>query len=201
MRTSVRIATGISGGVLALALVLTACGGGGNQDSSTASNDNAAKQTASAVPAAPRHAGVPATSVCEVIPRESVERTVGKTVYSASNEDLLAGAQPTLCNYYTDADAINGVTIQWMTPEDALWDDSIKAMGTTTGGDTVRSLVAHLGDGAYKEVGAINGGKGISYNVLLKGRGIVLSVTDVSGLPDATVLNLTKMAIQAVDKL
>lgn len=203
MRTSARrIATGFAGGILAL--LLAACGGGGSQGqsgSTASSGSTATKQTAPPVTALPQTGGVPDKPVCEVISKEVIEQAIGKKVHSASDVDILAGEQPTLCYYYTDTQEVDGVKIQWATPEDALWNDYYNNPGTTVGGDTVRTQVSGLGDGAFKEVGAIDGVKAIGYNVLLKNHGIVLSVYDTSGLPSATVLGATKMAIQAVDKL
>jgi hypothetical protein len=203
MRTSTRrIATGFAGGALMVALA--ACGGGGSQgqSGSTASSGSAAtKQTAPPVTALPQTGGVPDKPVCEVISKEVIEQAIGKKVHSTSDVDLLAGEQPALCYYYTDTQEVDGVKIQWATPEDALWNDYYGNLGTSTGGDTVRTRVSGLGDGAYKEVSEIDGVKALGYSVLLKNPGIVLTVTDTSGLPDVTVLGATKAAIQAVDKL
>lgn len=200
MRTSVRIATELSGAAMAF-LLLTACGGGDSQGQSgpaTSSGSTAAKQTTPAVTALPQTGGVPDKPVCEVISKDTVEQAIGKKVYSASDVDILAGEQPTICHYYIDTDAVRSVKIQWATPEDALWSDYYDNLGVSTGGDTVRTRVSGLGDGAYKEVSTIADTKALGYAVLLKDRGIVLTVTDTSGLPDATVRNVTKAAIQAV---
>jgi len=198
MRTK-RIATGIAGG--ALILLLAACGGGSGQAGAAASSSSAGKQTAPAVTALPQTGGVPSQPVCSVISKDVVEQAIGKKVYSASDVDILAGEQPTLCYYYTDEDKVASVKIQWSTPEEALWSDYYNNPGTTVGGDTVRTQVTGLGDGAYKEVGQIDGTKALGYNVLLKNRGIVLSVYDTSGLTDAAVRAATEAAIQAVNKL
>jgi len=207
MRISARrIATGLAGG--ALAFLLAACGGGGSSQeqsgSPVSSGNTATKQTAPAVTALPQTGGVPNKPVCDIISKDVVQQAVGKnkTVHSVSDVDILAGEQPTLCYYYTDKDKVAGVKIQWATPEDALWSDYYNNPGTTVGGDTVRTQVTGLGDGAYKEAGQIDGTKALGYNVLLKNRGIVLSVYDTSGLSDAAVRDVTKAAIRAInDKL
>jgi hypothetical protein len=196
----VHIVTRITSGLATatLAFLLAACGGGGDQTGSASPTDTAAKQPASTAPAA---APLPSKAVCDVFPKDTVSQIIGKAVYSADDVDLLAGAQPTLCNYYTDSEKVDNVSIQWMTVADALWDDQVAAIGTSTGGDTVRTRVENLGDDAIKEVGEIDGVKAIVYNVLLKDRGMVLSVADVSGLPETTVLSLTKAVIQTAEKL
>lgn len=202
MRTSTRrIATGLAGGVLAILLV--ACGGGGeNQEANSATpSSHGTQQTNPPVTALPQTGGIPDKPVCDVISKDVVQQAIGSKVYSASNVDTFAGAQPTLCNYYTDTNKVASVEIKWLTPEDALWDDYYNNPGPTVGGDTVRTQVTGLGDGAYKEVGKIAGVKALGYCVLLKDRGIVLSVYDNSGLPDAAVLQATKAAIQVVNKL
>lgn len=207
MRTSTRrIATGFAGG--ALAFLLAACGGGGSQGGSTASSGSAAaKQTASAkasaTTSAPKTDGtLPAEAVCDVVSKDVVEQAIGKKVYSASNVDILYGSdpQPALCDYYVDKDEVDSIEIKWATAEKDLWEDSSKNLGTSTGGESVRTRVSGLGNGAYKEVGTIVDVKVIGYTVLLK-RGITLSVYDNSGLPDSAVLNATKAAIAVVDKL
>jgi hypothetical protein len=114
MRTSARIASGLA--TATLALLLAACGGGGDQNGSTSSTSAAPKQAAPATPVATT---LPSKAVCDVFSKEDVSRIIGTTVFSADDVDLLAGAQPTLCNYYTDADKIKSVGIQWWTVKDA----------------------------------------------------------------------------------
>jgi hypothetical protein len=197
MRTK-RIATGIAGG--ALAFLLAACGGGSDQAGAAASSSSASKQTTPAVTALPQTGGIPDQPVCSVISKEAIEQAIGKKVYSSSDVDILAGEQPTLCNYYTDTDAVDGVTIQWMTRKQADWDNQVASLGDN-GAGTVRTQADGLGDVAIKEVANIAGQKALGYDVLLKNRDMVLFVNDTSGLPDAAVRNATKVAIAAVDKL
>lgn len=202
MRTSTRrIATGLAGGVLAALLV--ACGGGGeNQQANSASpSSHDTEQTSPPVTALPQTGGIPDKPVCEVIHKSIIERATGEKVHSTSDVDILAGEQPTLCYYYTDADKVKGIEIQWMTPDDALWSDYYDNPGTSAGGDTVRTRIAGLGDGAYKEVSKIADASALGYTVLLKDRDIVVSVHDTSGLPDAVVLNATKEVVQAIGTL
>jgi len=203
MRTSTRrIVTGFAG--VTLAFLLAACGGGSDQGQSgptASSGSTATKQTAPPVTTLPQTGGVPDKPVCEFIHKSIIERATGEKVHSTSDVDILAGEQPTLCYYYTDAGKVKGIEIQWMTPDDALWSDYYDNPGTSTGGDTVRTRVSGLGDGAYKEVSTIADVSALGYTVLLKDRGIVVSVHDTSGLPDAVVLNATKEVVKAIGTL
>ena len=200
MRTSVRITTGLS--ATALTFALTACGGGSSAAGNPASTKQPATSAAPTTPTAPKTDGtIPEKAMCAVISKDVVEQAIGKKVYSASNADILSGTtQPTLCDYYVDTDEVSSVEIKWATPEQDLWEDSYKNLGTSTGGESVRTRVSGLGNGAYKEVGTIAGVKVIGYTALLK-RGIVLSVYDNSGLPDSAVFDATKAAIAVIDKL
>jgi hypothetical protein len=65
----------------------------------------------------------------------------------------------------------------------------------------VRTRVTGLGDDAIKEVVMNDGEKTVGYSVLLKQRGIVLSVSNTAQVPDAAQVNLVKVAIQAAMKL
>jgi hypothetical protein len=181
-----------------LALPLTACGGNGGQTGAAGSTSTPTKT--------PAAKALPDKPVCSVFSGKDVSRIIGVPIHSADDIDLLAGAQPTICNYYVDADKIKSVGIQWMTIEDALWDDQVAAIDTTPNPtpadmDTVRSRVAGLGDDAIKEVVMNDDEKTVGYMVLLKDRGMVLYVSNTAQVPDTAQVELTKAAIRAALKL
>jgi len=183
-----------------LVLLLAACGGGDDRARSSNSSGAETGTTTSTVTA------LPDESVCDVFSKDDVSRIIGMTVTAADNVDLLAGAQPSICNYYVDEDKVAGVGIQWMTVEDALWDDQVAAINTAPNPDpadmeTVRARVKGLGDDAIKEVAMYNGEKTVGYMVLLKDRGMVLYVSNTAGVPDSAQIELVEMVIQAVAKL
>ena len=185
----------------ALAFLLAACGGGGNQTGATSSTGEPAKKSAPAVVKA-----FPDQQVCDTFSKEDVTRIIGVPIDSADNVDLLAGAQPTICNYYVDADKIKSVGIQWMTVKDALWDDQVAAIDATPNPtpaymETVRTWVDGLGDGAIKEVVTNDSVKTVGYMVLLKDHDMVIYVSNTAQVPDAAQIDLVKAVIQTVQKL
>ena len=193
MRTSARITTGLS--AAALAFALTACGGGSTTADSTASTKQPATPVA---PTTPPAKAVPAGQVCDKFSKEDVGQATGKTFFSASDVDLLAGASPTVCYYYTDSEEVDNVGIQWMTLKQALWQDQVD---TTTAApnpspadmEAVHTRVKGLGDDAVKEVVVHEGKKTIGYYVLTHGIVVYISTTDATKVPDAALVNLGKM--------
>ena len=204
-----RAKNGITGiAVVLLAFLLAACGSGDNQGdttarkagSATSSDQSATEQTPPAITALPKTGGIPDKPVCDVISKDTVEKAIGTTVYSADNNDILAGAQPTLCYYYTDKDAINRVEIQWMTRKQADWDNQVASLGDN-GAGTVRTKVDGLGDYAIKEVFTADDEMAVGYDVLLGNRDMVAFVTDTSGLSDTAMHNLAKEVVAIIDQL
>jgi hypothetical protein len=138
--------------------------------------------------------------VCAAISKDAVEKAIGMTVYSADNDSVLSGPQPTLCDYYTDKDAVTSVEIQWMTRKQADWENQVASLGDN-GAGTVRTKVNGLGDFAIKEVATIADGKATSYDVLLDNRDMVVFVTETAGLSDTAMHNLTKEVITIINQL
>lgn len=191
----------ISGVITAVTLtaLLAACGGAQSQTSSTSSTTSVAAQAAPPV----MSTSLPTKPVCEVFSKNAVSQIIGKTVYSVNDVDISAGAQPTVCFYYTDTQEVNNVEIHWMLVKDAIWDTQIAALGTTESGGMKSTSVryAGLGDDAIRGVTTFEGRTVNEYEVLLKQRGVVLDITNSANLPDGAFLNLVKMVIQTVNKL
>jgi hypothetical protein len=197
----------ITGGFAAatLALLLCACGGDGDKTASTDTGKTTGSGKAATAPAHSTSASLPSQSVCKTFTKALVGQIIGKTVHVASEDDGLGGPEsPTKCYYYTDSDQIENVTIQWTLEKDVHWDQQIGALGTADPNGnlpTVRVRYKGLGDEAIKETSTYEGAAYVAYDVLLKGRGIVVSVVNASGVSDDKQLNLTRTVIKTVNEL
>ncbi|HSW91065.1 MAG TPA: hypothetical protein VLG09_00280 [Candidatus Saccharimonadales bacterium] len=191
----------ISGGFAAAALALLLCACGGGEDKTTSANTG----KSATAPANSTSAPLPDQAVCKTFTAELVSQIIGKTVNAASESDGLGGMEsPTKCYYFTDADHINNVTIQWTLEKDALWNQEVDAIGTADPDGnlpTVRVRYKGLGDEAIKETSTYEGDTVVTYEVLLKKRGVVVYVTNASDVSDAAQLTLTGVVIETTNKL
>lgn len=189
MRPVAKIVSGLI--VAVLVFFLAACGGAKSSAGSSGAANGGTTQTAKALPGKP---------VCEVFPKEAVAQIIGQTIQKMDDINIFNDShEPTICNYYLKGDA-DSFQIQWMLTKDALWDDQIAALGDN-GAGTMRTRVANLGDDAIKETGTDPGETAVVYMVLLKKRGLVLSISNSTSLSNAALLQLTRKVIEVTQKL
>lgn len=191
---------------VALGILLTACGGGtSNTSSSTATVGGSSTANAVAPTAAPARddAGHPAQPVCDVFSKSDISKLIGVPVLSSNDVDISAGAQPTVCFYYTNPDETDYIEIHWMTLKEAAWDQQLQGIGTVDSGGmkTVMSRYPGLGDDALKGVATFENRMTVSYQVMLRQRGLVIDFVNATNLPDANMLNLIRGALPTVNKL
>lgn len=195
-------ARGLKGTVVAVAIafVLAACNDGSGTNGAATGSESG---TSSAVATAPADAGHPAQPVCEVFSKATISKLIGMPVLSSNDVDIAAGAQPTVCFYYTNADETDYVEIHWMTLKEAAWEQQLGGIGTVDSGGmkTVTTRYPGLGDDALKGVGTFENRVTVDYEVMLKQRGLVVAFTNAANVPDADLLNLIRAILPTVNKL
>lgn len=201
----------LGGTVVSAALValLAACGGGSGTNGSTAAPTGGASKSTVATTPAPVSTTLPAQPVCELFSKDAISKLIGMPVYSSSDVDIAAGAQPSLCYYYIDTREVNSVEIHLMTLQQAAWEQQLGGIGTVVSGNmkTVTTRYTELGDDGLKGVGTNDLVTTTDYQVLLKSRGLVVEVTggvtlaSNATIPDARLIDVMKMVIAAVEKL
>ena len=204
MRILARLGAGLS--AAALALTLAACGGNGGQAgaSSSASSASTTKSSAPAASTVPHVMGMPSAPVCSVISKDDVSTLISMPVLSADDNDVLAGTQPTICDYYTNTDQPQYIEIHWMTVAQSDWATQMANLGTYESGGlkTTSTKDSVLGDDAIKGTATSDMVSTTEYQVLLKS-GFVVDISNTSepSVSDRAFLNLVKGVVQTLDKL
>lgn len=184
----------------ALTVTVAACGGG-NSAGSTGSAPQAP-------PAVTASATLPAQPVCDVVAKELVSKSIGEPVLSSDDKDIMSAAgNPTLCNYYLDRQESRRLQVDWKLEKDDHWDARISALGKATDADVYTSRVTGLGDDAIRTTSKYEDITTVAYSVLLKDRGIVVTVTSLVNqahlvnVSDRKLVELARAVIANVQKL
>jgi hypothetical protein len=147
--------------VLALALVLAACGG--STTSSAAPSDPPAASQATAASDAAEAGG----TLCDLVPTEQVETALGAaTDGGVADDSVLTGG--TTCRFTADADHVLDVSTSAQTRDE--WFDAIETVGLTD------EEVTGIGEEAYRAAGTALGGPGARFTAWADGREVGVTI-------------------------
>ena len=206
-----RITSRLVGGVVGLALVAATAACGGGTGTGAPAGSTSSSPVVQTTPAAPVSTGLPAKSLCDTFSAQFVQQLVGVTIYSADDNDPLAGPQRVVCMYYTSQDQSNYIEIHWMTVAQADWTNAVLPVHTSSNGETITSgTTTVLSNDAVKStdvnVGILPDGGTLTttdYQVLLKNRGIVVAFANSSttGVANDKFLDLVEAVVRATNTL
>jgi hypothetical protein len=149
--------------VLAVTLVLAACGGSATSSAAMATS---VEPMASHAAAASEAAEADAT-LCDLVPIEQVEAALGmSTDGGVADDSILTGG--TTCRFTADADHVLDISTSAQTRDE--WFDAIDNVGLTD------EEVSGIGEEAYRAAGTALGGPGARFTAWAEGREVGVTI-------------------------